>query len=317
AYLPALSDAQQPWSDPIEFLAQAIASGRDLEEQAKALETTLRAANVRSLARLASVLEASFARHQGGALRLVGLFRAVFNGVALSPYTQFADALVGLIVDLADAKWFGPPRALDVLGYMLRNLCRHLTAFDLTLFHNFGANYPDALFLEALLAAYLTLTERNPELIFKAGPAPGVDRLVIVADYAEISRFLGQDLDQPVLSQRGILKLIHHDISVALAIELAYFGKLFHQPGRLNNKVVEVHGIEKLEPLGIFGKEISILLAVLIPGCAGLDSGKNIAQALGVQAVPRKSHVPGGFCCKSNSPAEIKKVLVVNIVCGV
>ena len=171
AYLPALSDAEQPWSDPIEFLAQAIATRRDLEEQAKALETALRATNVRSLARLASVLEASFARHQGGALRLVGLFRAVFNGVALSPYTQFADALVGLIVDLADAKWFGPPRALDVLGYMLRNLCRHLTAFDLTLFHNFGANYPDALFLEALLAAYLTLTERNPELIFDAGPA--------------------------------------------------------------------------------------------------------------------------------------------------
>ena len=31
----------------------------------------------------------------------------------------------------------------------------HLTAFDLTLFHNFGAKYPDAQYLDALLTTYL------------------------------------------------------------------------------------------------------------------------------------------------------------------
>ena len=47
---------------------------------------------------------------------------------------------------------------------MLRHLCRHLTAFDLSVFHNFGANYPDALFLDALLTAYLRLIDQFPEL---------------------------------------------------------------------------------------------------------------------------------------------------------
>jgi hypothetical protein len=55
-----------------------------------------------------------------------------------------------------------------VFSYMLRHLCRHLTAFDLTLFHNFGANYPDALFLDSLLQAYLQWIEANPGLFFDA-----------------------------------------------------------------------------------------------------------------------------------------------------
>jgi hypothetical protein len=46
-----------------------------------------------------------------------------------------------------------------------------LTAFDLTLFHNFGANYPDALFLETLLAAWLKLAEARPELVLGSGRA--------------------------------------------------------------------------------------------------------------------------------------------------
>jgi hypothetical protein len=47
---------------------------------------------------------------------------------------------------------------------MLRQLCRHVTAFDLTLFHNFGANYPDALFLDAILKFYLQFVDAHPDL---------------------------------------------------------------------------------------------------------------------------------------------------------
>jgi hypothetical protein len=176
AYVPTLSDATQPWSDPIEFLARAIATGRNVEQQAKALETALRAEPAQPTDRLANFLAETFAHTEGGVERLAGLFRAVFNGVALSPYTHFADSLIGLVLELADAEWFGPAKALDVLGYMLRNLCRHLTAFDLTLFHNFGANYPDALFLEALLKAYLKIAARRADLVFDSGRAERLRR---------------------------------------------------------------------------------------------------------------------------------------------
>ncbi|MEX0677485.1 MAG: hypothetical protein WD063_10450 [Pirellulales bacterium] len=179
AYLPIpfyLSDAQQPWSDAVELLAEAIASGRELEEQAKALETALRATSLDSLARIVDFLDETFSRDERSAEWLGWMLRAVFNGVALSPYTHFADALVWLIIALAELEWFGPVEALDTIGYMLRHLSRHLTAFDLTLFHNFGANYPDALFLESLLTAHLGLSARHPEVALDSGRAARLRR---------------------------------------------------------------------------------------------------------------------------------------------
>lgn len=163
AYLPGLAAGEQPWDDPIAFLARALEGDRPLVEQAKALETALRAPGDRS--------PASVLGEVHGKRRVAELLRAVFNGAALSPYTKFVDALVLLVVQLADARWFGPAEALDVLGYMLRHLCRHLTAFDLAVFHSFGANYPDALFLEALLRAYLQLAQRHPDLLFDPSPS--------------------------------------------------------------------------------------------------------------------------------------------------
>jgi len=47
----------------------------------------------------------------------------------------------------------------------LRQLGRHLTAYDLVTFHHRGANYPDALLLDAALKNYLSLSERQPDLL--------------------------------------------------------------------------------------------------------------------------------------------------------
>ena len=48
--------------------------------------------------------------------------------------------------------------------WLLRQLGRHLTAYDLVTFHHRGANYPDALLLDDLLRRYLLRIERTPEL---------------------------------------------------------------------------------------------------------------------------------------------------------
>jgi hypothetical protein len=52
----------------------------------------------------------------------------------------------------------------DLLGHLLRQTGRHLTAYDLVTFHHGGANYPDALLLDALLRAYLEAVDRDPPL---------------------------------------------------------------------------------------------------------------------------------------------------------
>ena len=53
---------------------------------------------------------------------------------------------------------------MDFLGWLLRQIGRHLTAYDLVVFHHRGANYPDAFVLDAALKAYLIRIERRPEL---------------------------------------------------------------------------------------------------------------------------------------------------------
>jgi hypothetical protein len=94
---------------------------------------------------------------------LLGLLRTLFNEVSLSPYTDFAERILILL-----HAWEGPLPSIgvvDFLGHLLRQLGRHLTAYDLVTFHHRGANYPDALLLEVLLRDYLGRIERTPGLL--------------------------------------------------------------------------------------------------------------------------------------------------------
>jgi hypothetical protein len=61
---------------------------------------------------------------------------------------------------------------VDFLGYLLRQLGRHLTAYNLVTFHHRGANYPDALLLDAVLQRLLVLVEKHAELFRGSGIEP-------------------------------------------------------------------------------------------------------------------------------------------------
>src|SRR5262249_34514006 len=53
----------------------------------------------------------------------------------------------------------------DFLSHLLCQQGRHLTAYDLITFHHRGANYPDALVIDAVLKALLAQAEREPSLL--------------------------------------------------------------------------------------------------------------------------------------------------------
>jgi hypothetical protein len=163
-YLPRLSDVDRAQLDPVAFFESAVSADRSEIEQAKALELAMRAVGSADVPRLVDVLKRLIRMHPENPDRVPALFRTVFNTVALSPYTGFVDTLIAVLGELAVFETLGAARIVDLVSTMLRHLCRHLTAFDLTLFHSFGANYPDALFLDALLKAYLRLVETHPEL---------------------------------------------------------------------------------------------------------------------------------------------------------
>src|SRR5262249_25688689 len=98
---------------------------------------------------------------------VLGLLRLVFNEVSLSPWTDFVDKVLDFVHALETP--LGTGAVVDFLGQLLRQAGRHLTAYDLTTFHYRGANYPDALLLDAGLRAYLGFVERRPDLFNDEG----------------------------------------------------------------------------------------------------------------------------------------------------
>src|SRR5436189_333689 len=94
----------------------------------------------------------------------LALCRTLFNEIALSPYTDFIAKMLTFLGALASRGHLPVTAHADFLGYLLRQTVRHLTAYDLITFHHRGANYPDALLLDTVLKAYLTMIEERPEL---------------------------------------------------------------------------------------------------------------------------------------------------------
>ncbi|MFQ3593483.1 MAG: hypothetical protein SNJ82_09905 [Gemmataceae bacterium] len=84
---------------------------------------------------------------------LPGVIRTVFEDLSLTPWTDLPRRLLDLVAlalaDAAVAAWY---------ARLLLLLTRHLTAYDLQLFHHGGLNYPDALLIEELFARLLRIS---------------------------------------------------------------------------------------------------------------------------------------------------------------
>ena len=89
---------------------------------------------------------------------LAKFVQSLFNCTSLSPYTNFVDVTLGWLARKAT-----PSEELICLSRLICLLGRHLTAYDLVSFHYRGANYPDALFLDALLQRFLVVLAKTSE----------------------------------------------------------------------------------------------------------------------------------------------------------
>jgi hypothetical protein len=138
--------------------------------RAKLLEILLRSTDNDEV----PVIAAAFA-DWAGAPRLGLTFRRLFNDVSLSPYTDFVRRAIALL-----SAWSLPEaEEIDVLTALLRQITRHLTAYDLVLFHYRGANFPDALLLDALLGRLVQLAETRREVFLEASPAGRLRRRAV------------------------------------------------------------------------------------------------------------------------------------------
>lgn len=91
--------------------------------------------------------------------------RAVVNEATLSPWTEFVANALAVARHALSAGLAVAHQVAALLAHCLRQLSRHLTAYDLITFHHRGANYPDALFLDLLLADFRSLVAESPDVI--------------------------------------------------------------------------------------------------------------------------------------------------------
>jgi hypothetical protein len=151
------------------LLADMLTSALNPREEAHLLETFLRAAPAREMSDAAAAFVLRWSHCGRTIADLESVLRTLFNQVSLSPYTDLVDKTLAFLRDLESLRLFHTEQVVDFLSYLLRHIGRHLTAFDLVVFHHRGANYPDALLLDSVLKEYLTLLDRRPELLLEAG----------------------------------------------------------------------------------------------------------------------------------------------------
>src|SRR5262249_9424143 len=123
---------------------------------------------IRSRPRIATGDNLDFISKSNGQVKLFSMVGELFNEVSLTPYTDFVDKTLALINEFEMRGHLPALLVAALLAGILSRLGGHLTAYDLVTFHHRGANYPDALLLDAALKAYLRLIERNPTLFGSA-----------------------------------------------------------------------------------------------------------------------------------------------------
>lgn len=162
-YAPAES-ADRAMCTPEDLLRHGLTAERSALEQAKLVELALRAARADAIPALAGVFADRWRDLDKAPSAMGGLLRTMLNEVALSPWTDFVPNLLAFLQALVAQDHLPLVEQINFLGYTLRQLGRHLTAYDLTLFHHRGANYPDALLLDLVLKEYLSLITAQPQL---------------------------------------------------------------------------------------------------------------------------------------------------------
>ena len=79
------------------------------------------------------------------------------------------------------------------------------------------------------------------------GAAPAIDRLIVVADAANIAVALRQQPQPQILRDVGVLILVHQHIEEALLVFRQHVGVLLEQPQIFQQQIAEIGGVELLQ----------------------------------------------------------------------
>jgi hypothetical protein len=140
------------------------------------------------------------------------VLRSVFYQVSLTPHTDFLAKFVELLRLLPQRS--GTTSAVsvaaifDLCGFFVRQLCRHLNAYDLHRFHSYGANYPDAILIDRLLILMVDWGILHPELLVGSAPATIGRRQALLHAWLTRAGYEGLPIPEHPTTQGENLRII-------------------------------------------------------------------------------------------------------------
>ena len=112
------------------------------------------------------------------------------------------------------------------------------------------------------------------------GAAPGIDRLVVVADDAEVAARLGEELQPFVLGLVGVLIFVDEKVAEAVAIAVEHVAVLAEDHQHVEQEVAEIAGIEGPQSVLILRVELGAAPGREGFGFAGIDLLRRPAAVL-------------------------------------
>ena len=94
------------------------------------------------------------------------------------------------------------------------------------------------------------------EDVVDLGAAPAVDRLVVVADAADVLPALGEQPQPEILGDVGVLVLVDQHVAEAPVVVGEHVRVLAEDLQRLEEQVAEIGGVQRLQPVLVGGVEL-------------------------------------------------------------
>ena len=105
--------------------------------------------------------------------------------------------------------------------------------------------------------------------IFNRGATELVDRLVVVANDADVVRAASQQAHQMELRDARVLILVHDDVAEAVLVVFPRLGVVLQQAHRVEDEVVKVHGARRFQAASVGGVDFRDELRLRVGGHLG------------------------------------------------
>ena len=139
------------------------------------------------------------------------------------------------------------------------------------------------------------------EDVADVGAAEAVDRLVVVADDAQVAVLLGEQLEPAVLGAVGVLVLVDEHVAEAAPVAVAHLLEELEQVHAAEQQVVEVHRVGRVQARLVevvdVGRGLLEEAADLQPVGLGVEQG-----VLGVGDLARGSRAAGSAWGRCRAP---------------